>query len=61
VRRGELFEDTSVTFLLDALCGGAMKHAMTVPPPLRPLSPETVADYAARFVDFVLASVLANA
>lgn len=60
IRRGELPEDTSVTFLLDALCGGAMNHAMTVPPALRPLSPETVADYAERFVDFVLASVLAE-
>ncbi|MYQ33911.1 TetR/AcrR family transcriptional regulator [Streptomyces sp. SID4956] len=58
IRSGELPEDTSVTFLLDALAGGAMNHAMTVPPRLRPLSPEAVADYAERFVDFVLASVL---
>jgi AcrR family transcriptional regulator len=60
IRRGELPDHTSVTFLLDALVGGAMNHAMTVPPSLRPLTPEAVADYAERFVDFVLTSVLAD-
>ncbi|OLO25732.1 TetR family transcriptional regulator [Streptomyces sp. MNU77] len=58
IRRGEIPEGTSVTFLLDAVCGGAMNHAMTVPPSLRPLAPDAMVEYAERFVDFVLASVL---
>lgn len=60
IARGELPVDTSVTFLLDALCGGAMNHALTVPLALRPVLPEAAAEYAERFVDFVLASVLAD-
>lgn len=60
IARGELPGDTSVTFLLDALCGGAMNHALTVPLSLRPVLPEVAAGYAERFVDFVLASVLAD-
>ncbi|MFJ4840664.1 TetR/AcrR family transcriptional regulator [Streptomyces sp. NPDC088746] len=60
IARGELPGDTSVTFLLDALCGGAMNHALTVPLSLRPVLPEAAAEYAERFVDFVLASVLAD-
>jgi AcrR family transcriptional regulator len=58
IRRGELPEDTSVTFLLDALCGGAMNHALTTPPELRGGLVEAAGEYAERFVDFVLASVL---
>ncbi|WP_425826840.1 TetR/AcrR family transcriptional regulator [Streptomyces fractus] len=60
IRRGELPEGTSVTFLLDALCGGAMNHALTLPPSMQLLSPEAVAEYGERFVDFVLASVSAD-
>ncbi|MFJ4828618.1 TetR/AcrR family transcriptional regulator [Streptomyces sp. NPDC088747] len=60
IRSGELPKGTSVTFLLDALAGGAMNHAMALPAALRPLSPEDVMDYAERFVDFVLTSVLAD-
>jgi AcrR family transcriptional regulator len=58
IHRGELPEDTSVTFLLDALCGGAMNHALATPPELRAGLVETAGEYAERFVDFVLASVL---
>ncbi|MEU6324444.1 TetR/AcrR family transcriptional regulator [Streptomyces sp. NPDC047009] len=61
IRRGELPEDTSVTFLLDALCGGAMNHALTTPPELRAGLVEAAGDYAERFVAFVLASVLVGA
>jgi AcrR family transcriptional regulator len=60
IRRGELPENTSVTFLLDAVCGGAMNHALTVPPALGPLTAEAMADYAEHFVDFVLTSVLSG-
>ncbi|MFE5395966.1 TetR/AcrR family transcriptional regulator [Streptomyces sp. NPDC056568] len=58
IRRGELPEDTSVTFLLDALCGGAMNHALAMPPERRAELAPTAGEYAERFVDFVLASVL---
>ncbi|MBB4932963.1 AcrR family transcriptional regulator [Lipingzhangella halophila] len=60
--RGELPEGTSVTYLLDALCGGAMNHALTTrlaPPELRDSAPPA-ADYAERFVDFVLTSVFSR-
>lgn len=60
MRRGELPEGTSVTYLLDALCGGAMNHALTtrlVPPEVRDSAPPA-AEFAERFVDFVLTSVL---
>ncbi|MFZ3599312.1 TetR/AcrR family transcriptional regulator [Streptomyces sp. BH104] len=61
IRRGELPEDTSVTYLLDALCGGAMNHALTLPGVVREsLQEEAIASYAERFVDFVLASVLVD-
>ncbi|MFJ8025494.1 TetR/AcrR family transcriptional regulator [Streptomyces sp. NPDC096311] len=58
ITRGELPANTSVTFLLDALCGGAMNHALATPPHLRARVSETSARYAEEFVDFVLASVL---
>jgi AcrR family transcriptional regulator len=58
IRRGELPGDTSVTFLLDAVCGGAMNHALTLPPAMGRFSAEAMADYAERFVDFVLTSVV---
>ncbi|KIH99523.1 transcriptional regulator [Streptomonospora alba] len=60
IRRGELPEDTSVTYLLDALCGGAMNHVLTTrlaPRAVRDAAPPA-AEYAERFVDFVLTSVL---
>lgn len=60
IRRGEVPEDISVTFLLDALCGGAMNHALTVPTALRTSRSETAGDYAEQFVDFVLAAVPAE-
>ncbi|GAA2312816.1 TetR/AcrR family transcriptional regulator [Streptomyces violaceusniger] len=61
IRRGELPANTSVTFLLDALCGGAMNHALATPPQLRASLAEAAAEYAEQFVDFVLASVLVDA
>lgn len=58
IQRGELPEDTSVTFLLDAVCGGAMNHAMAMPRTPGSLTPEAASDYAERFVDFVLTAAL---
>ncbi|WP_151772121.1 TetR/AcrR family transcriptional regulator [Streptomyces abyssomicinicus] len=58
IRRGELPEGTSVTFLLDALCGGAMNHCLATPPERRAGLVDAAGEYAERFVDFVLASVL---
>ena len=61
IARGELPAGTSVTLLLDALCGGAMNHALTTPPHLRAGLPAKAGAYAEEFVDFVLASVLTPA
>ncbi|MGW2572124.1 TetR/AcrR family transcriptional regulator [Streptomyces sp. NPDC001537] len=58
IDRGELPQDTSVTLLLDALCGGAMNHALATPARLRAELPKHAGEYAEAFVDFVLASVL---
>jgi AcrR family transcriptional regulator len=60
IQRGELPATTSVTVLLDALCGGAMMHAMTAPPSLRD---KVIADadaYAGQLVDFLLTSAAGN-
>jgi AcrR family transcriptional regulator len=59
IRRGELADSTSVTVLLDALCGGAMMHAMSAPPELRGKVTAGAEKYAAQLVDFVLGSASA--
>ncbi|GHE41659.1 TetR/AcrR family transcriptional regulator [Streptomyces capitiformicae] len=59
--RGELPRDTSVTLLLDALCGGAMNHALATPARLRAELPKHAGEYAEALVDFILASVLTKA
>jgi AcrR family transcriptional regulator len=56
IRRGELPAATSVTLLLDTLCGGAMMHAMSAPPELRERVAREAGDYAAQLVDFLLGS-----
>jgi len=59
IRRGELAESTSVTVLLDALCGGAMMHAMSTPRELRDKVTAGAEKYAGQLVDFVLGSASA--
>lgn len=56
IQRGELPAATSVTVLLDALCGGAMMHAMTAPPALRDKVIAGAGAYAEQLVDFLLTS-----
>jgi AcrR family transcriptional regulator len=56
INRSELPATTSVTMLLDALCGGAMIHAMTVPADLRDQVYAGAAAYAEELVDFLLTS-----
>jgi AcrR family transcriptional regulator len=56
IRRGELPAATSVTVLLDALCGGAMMHVMTAPPALRDKVAAGADAYAEQLVDFLLTS-----
>ena len=56
IRRGELPPETSVTVLLDALCGGAMMHVMTTPPALRHKVIAGADDYAEQLADFLLTS-----
>lgn len=54
IRRGEVPADTSVTLLLDTLCGGVLMHVMTMPDELRPQLATQAEDYATRLVDFLL-------
>lgn len=54
IDRGELPPGTSVTLLLDTLCGGAMFHALTVLPGTRETALRDSAAYARRLADFVL-------
>jgi AcrR family transcriptional regulator len=56
INRGELPATTSVTILLDALCGGAMMHAMAAPPALRDKVAAESGAYAERLADFLLSS-----
>lgn len=54
IARGELPGSTSVTLVLDALCGGAMMHTVSAPPELRAQVAAGADDYAEELVDFVL-------
>lgn len=56
INRGELPATTSVTILLDALCGGAMMHAMTAPHALRRTVAAEARAYAGQLADFLLSS-----
>jgi AcrR family transcriptional regulator len=58
IARGELQPDTSVTILLDLLCGAATMHVMATPAHRRQQLRETVAGYAEELVDFLLAAEL---
>jgi AcrR family transcriptional regulator len=61
IRRGELPPSTSVTLLLDTLCGGAMMHATSTPTELRDRVVQGAATYAEKLVDFLLSSLLTSA
>jgi AcrR family transcriptional regulator len=58
IRRGDVPADTSVTLLLDTLCGGVLMHVITTPAPLREQLIADADGYANRIVDFLLRSVL---
>jgi AcrR family transcriptional regulator len=60
IRRGDVPADTSVTLLLDTLCGGVLMHAITTPAQLREQLAADVDGYANRLVDFLLRSVLST-
>jgi AcrR family transcriptional regulator len=61
IRRGELPENTSVTLLLDTLCGAAMNHVLATPPHLRAKLADTADDYAHQLVDFLLTTAVSTA
>lgn len=56
IARGELRRGTSVTLLLDTICGGCLNHALATPDHLRPEVAAKIPAYAADLVDFVLGS-----
>ncbi|HEY1973112.1 MAG TPA: TetR-like C-terminal domain-containing protein, partial [Pseudonocardia sp.] len=56
IRRAEIPPDTSVTLLLDTLCGGVLMHVMTTPDELRPSLEANAEGYAHQLVDFLLRS-----
>lgn len=60
IARGEVAPGTSVTLLLDAICGGCLNHALTTPDELRPKARASLGQYAERLVDFVLGAVTAS-
>jgi AcrR family transcriptional regulator len=60
IRRRDVPADTSVTLLLDTLCGGVLMHVITTPTQLREQLAADVDGYANRLVDFLLRSVLSG-
>ncbi|HEY6797106.1 MAG TPA: TetR/AcrR family transcriptional regulator [Kineosporiaceae bacterium] len=56
ISRGELAEGTSVTLLLDTVCGGAMVHAMSTQDELRERVAAEAGAYAESLVGFLLGS-----
>jgi AcrR family transcriptional regulator len=60
IARGELRTGTSVTHLLDAVCGGVLSHVLATPPHLRRPMTEGARRYVAEFVDFVLSAAVAS-
>lgn len=54
IDRGELPPDTSVTLVVDTICGAAMLRPVAVPDRLRPRANATRDRYAQQLVDFVL-------
>ncbi|MBF6207864.1 TetR/AcrR family transcriptional regulator [Streptomyces gardneri] len=60
IARGELPPDTSVTLLLDMLCGAVTMHVQATPAHLRYQLPDTAARYIRDLVDFLLRAVNAE-
>ncbi|MET0190705.1 MAG: TetR/AcrR family transcriptional regulator [Pseudonocardia sediminis] len=58
IRRGEIPADTSVTLLLDTLCGGVVMHVSSTPAHLQERLAADLDDYAERLVDFLMRAVL---
>ena len=58
IRRGEVPPDTSVTLLLDTLCGGVVMHVSSVPEHLQQRLAADLDGYAERLVEFLLRAVL---
>lgn len=56
IKRGELRRETSVTLLLDAICGACLNHALATPDHLRTRVGAKIGAYATDLVDFVLGS-----
>lgn len=54
ISRGEVSSDTSITLLLDTICGAALNHVVGTPPRRRAETCRTAAGYAQELVDFVL-------
>ena len=54
IARGELGQETSVTLLLDAICGACLNHRLATPDRLRKKVGAKIGGYAAELVDFVL-------
>lgn len=61
IARDELPPHTSVTLLLDLLCGAASVHVQATPSRLSHTLPETAAAYMEDVVDFLLDAVRAGA
>ncbi|HEY8532627.1 MAG TPA: TetR/AcrR family transcriptional regulator [Micromonospora sp.] len=56
IARGELPPHTSVTLILDTICGAAMLRPVAVPDQLRTKAAATRSRYAQQLVDFVLSA-----
>lgn len=54
IRRGDIPEDTSVTLLLDTLCGGVIVHILSTPAHLQDTLRAQLDRYADQLVDFLL-------
>jgi len=58
VARGDLPPGTSVTVLLDAICGAALNHVLGTPTRMRPMIRKQAPKYAAELVDFVMRALV---
>jgi AcrR family transcriptional regulator len=58
VERKQLPADTSVTLLLDTLCGGAIMHAVGTPPSRRASVAANAAEYVEELVEFLVKPLL---
>jgi AcrR family transcriptional regulator len=56
IERGDIPPATSITLVLDTICGGALNHALSTPPRLRDVVLAQADEYAVKLVDFVLAA-----